>query len=93
MRLAQAFAGWVRDSNDFELAVAAPLNLVCFRHRGGDEVNKALLQRLNASGKMYLTHTVLNGRYTLRLCVGQTHTEMRHVESAWQHIRAAAQSI
>ena len=93
VRLAQAFAGWVRDSNDFELAVAAPLNLVCFRHRGGDEVNKALVQSLNAGGKLYLTHTVLNGRYTLRLCVGQTHTEMRHVESAWQHIRAAAQSI
>lgn len=93
VRMAQAFAGWVRDSNDFELAVAAPLNLVCFRHRGGDEVNKALVQRLNAGGKLYLTHTVLNGRYTLRLCVGQTHTEMRHVESAWQHIRAAAQSI
>ena len=93
VRMAQAFAGWVRDSNDFELAVAAPLNLVCFRHRDGDEVNKALVQRLNAGGKLYLTHTVLNGRYTLRLCVGQTHTEMRHVESAWQHIRAAAQSI
>ena len=93
VRMAQAFAGWVRDSNDFELAVAAPLNLVCFRHRGGDEVNKALVQRLNAGGKLYLTHTALNGRYTLRLCVGQTHTEMRHVESAWQHIRAAAQSI
>ena len=92
VRLAQAFAGWVEASADFELAVPAPLNLVCFRHRGGDEFNKSLLQRLNASGELYLTHTVLAGRYTLRLCVGQTHTEMRHVESAWQCIQAAAQA-
>ena len=92
VRLAQAFAGWVKASADFEMAVPAPLNLVCFRHRGGDEFNKSLLQRLNVGGEMYLTHTVLAGRYTLRLCVGQTHTEMRHVESAWKRIQAAAQS-
>ena len=56
-----------------------PLNLVCFRHVGGDELNRALLERLNASGSLYLTHTTLADRFTLRLCVGQTHTEERHV--------------
>jgi aromatic-L-amino-acid decarboxylase len=90
VRLAQAFAGWVRDSKDFELAVEPPLNLVCFRHTGGDDLNKALMERLNGSGKLYLTHTVLDGQFTLRLCVGQTHTEERHVEAAWRAILEAA---
>jgi aromatic-L-amino-acid decarboxylase len=83
---AQMFAGWVGASRDFVLAAPAPLNLVCFRHRGGDEVNRVLLERINASGALYLSHTLLNGRYTLRLCVGQTHTQLRHVEGAWRLI-------
>jgi aromatic-L-amino-acid decarboxylase len=91
--LAQAFAGWVRDSKDFELAVEPPLNLVCFRHRDGDEFNRALLDRLNASGDLYLTHTTLIDRFTLRLCVGQTSTEERHVVRAWERIRAAAANL
>jgi aromatic-L-amino-acid decarboxylase len=91
--LAQQFAGWVRDSNEFELAAPAPLNLVCFRHRGGDEVNRQILDRLNRGGELYLTHTMLDGRYALRLCVGQTNTEARHVEAAWCEIRAAARDV
>jgi aromatic-L-amino-acid decarboxylase len=84
--LAQELAGWIREDARFELAAPVPLNLVCFRHRGGDAVNEDLLQRLNASGKIYLTHTRLGGRYTLRLCVGQASTEERHVRSAWELI-------
>ncbi len=91
VRLAQEFAGWVGESQDFELAAAAPLNLVCFRHRGGDETNRKLLERLNQSGEIYLTHTLLDGKFTLRFCVGQTQTEYRHVEQAWNNIRAASQ--
>jgi aromatic-L-amino-acid/L-tryptophan decarboxylase len=91
--LAQELARWVRESDQFELAAPAPLNLVCFRHRAGDDFNHQLLQRLNASGKLYLTHTVLRGRFTLRLCVGQTHTEARHVEQAWRLIREAATEL
>jgi aromatic-L-amino-acid decarboxylase len=88
--LAQAFAGWVEAHPRFELAAPAPLNLVCFRHVGGETINQALLERLNASGRLYLTHTRLNGELTLRLCVGQTHTEARHVEAAWAQIQAVA---
>jgi len=84
VELAQAFAGWVKASDTFELLAPVPLNLVCFAHRAGDEFNRQLLERLNRSGKAYLTHTVLNGRYTLRFCVGQTHTEERHVRNAWK---------
>jgi aromatic-L-amino-acid decarboxylase len=88
--LAQAFAGWVAADARFELAAPAPLNLVCFRHRGGDDVNQRLMERLNQSGELYLTHTRLDDQLTLRLCVGQTHTERRHVERAWQRIQEAA---
>jgi len=91
--LAQEFAGWVRADPDFELAVPAPLNLVCFRHRGGDNLNQALMDRLNASGALYLTHTRLQDRLTLRLCVGQTHTERHHVEQAWRRIRQTATAL
>ena len=87
VRLAGLFAGWVAADPRFELAAPPVLNLVCFRLReGGDEANRALLERLNASGKLYLTHTVLDGKYTLRLCVGQTHVEERHVAAAWGEI-------
>jgi len=74
-----------------EIAAPAPFNLICFRHTGGDEINQRILERLNRSGKLYLSHTVLDGRYTLRLCVGQTHTEARHVQAAWQQIQEAAE--
>jgi aromatic-L-amino-acid decarboxylase len=93
VELAQEFASWVRASADFELAAPAPLNLVCFRHKAGDAFNEKLEQALNQSGNLYLTHTSLDGCYTLRFCVGQTNTEARHVEQAWQYIQDAAQYL
>jgi aromatic-L-amino-acid decarboxylase len=93
VEMAQAFARWVKDSNNFELVVAPPLNLVCFRHVGGDDFNRTLLERLNASGRLYLTHTTLADRFTLRLSVGQTNTEERHVARAWQLIRDTAAAL
>jgi aromatic-L-amino-acid/L-tryptophan decarboxylase len=91
--VAQEFASWVEKEQGFELAAPAPLNLVCFRHEAGDEFNEELLARLNGSGKMYLTHTRLNDRYTIRFCVGQTYTERKHVEQAWGLIRSEAASL
>jgi aromatic-L-amino-acid decarboxylase len=91
VRLAQEFAGWVRDDDLFELAVDPPLNLVCFRHVGGDDINQRIMDRLNRSGKMYLTHTKLDDRLILRMSIGQTHTQQRHVERAWKLIRQAAE--
>jgi aromatic-L-amino-acid decarboxylase len=85
--LAQQFAAWVRNDDRFEIAAPAPLNLVCFRHKGGDEVNQTLMDRLNRSGELYLTHTRLNDRLTLRVCIGQTNTTQRHVEGAWKLIQ------
>ncbi|MGD0514809.1 MAG: pyridoxal-dependent decarboxylase [Terriglobales bacterium] len=90
VELAQQFAGWVKNDDRFELAAPAPLNLVCFRHKGGDERNQKLMDRLNRSGDLYLTHTRLNDRLTLRFCVGQTNTMERHVERAWCRIQEEA---
>jgi aromatic-L-amino-acid/L-tryptophan decarboxylase len=91
--LAQEFARWVSEANDFELAVQPPLNLVCFRHTGGDEANRQLLERLNAGGRIYLTHTTLGGKFTLRVCVGQTHTNLQHVRQAWRLIQETAAGL
>lgn len=93
VRLAQEFASWVRADKDFELAAPAPLNLVCFRHRGGDEKNRKIMERLNQSGALYLTHTKLNDQFTLRMSIGQTSTERRHVEHAWRSIREASAAV
>ena len=90
IEIAQQFAQWVKQDERFEIVAPAPLNLVCFRHRGGDESNQLLMDRLNRSGDLYLTHTRLNERFTLRFCVGQTHTGLRHVQNAWRRIQEEA---
>lgn len=91
IELAQQFKQWVLDSDLFELAVDCPLNLICFRHREGDAASERLMQDINRSGKAYLTHTKLEGKFTLRLSVGQTYTEFRHVENVWRLLNEAAQ--
>ena len=93
IELAQKFSMWVQASEDFEQVAPAPLNLVCFRHRAGDDFNRQLEERLNRSGDLFLTHTTLNGSYVLRLCVGQTHTEEQHVARAWEHIQQTARAL
>ena len=85
--LAEEFESWISAEPDYELVVPRSLNLVCFRKRGSDDDNRALLSRLNESGLVFLTHTVIDGRYCLRFCIGQTYTERKHVERAWQLIR------
>jgi aromatic-L-amino-acid/L-tryptophan decarboxylase len=90
VRLAQKFAQWLKTDSRFEVAAPVPLNLVCFRHRGGDEINRKLMDGLNQSGDLYLTHTKLNGKFTLRFCVGQTNTQAKHVERAWKKIQERA---
>jgi len=93
VRIAQQFADWVRDDSRFELAAPVPLHLICFRLRSGDDDNQKLMERLNQSGSLYLTHTKLDGKFTLRLCVGQTNTKSRHVERAWQLIQQTAAQL
>ena len=91
VRLASLFQQQVENSKHFEVAAPARLNLVCFRHRQGDEASRRVLERVNRSGKMYLSQTRLNGRTVLRMCIGQTHTSERHVDDAWQLLQEAAE--
>jgi aromatic-L-amino-acid decarboxylase len=84
--LAREFAGWVDQHADFERVAPTPLNLVAFRHIKSDEVNEQLLDRINKSGQVYLTHTRLNGRVVLRMSIGQTNTRRAHVVRAWDLI-------
>jgi aromatic-L-amino-acid decarboxylase len=93
IELAQQFARWVQESAEFEVVVPPPLNLVCFRHKAGEAFNRQLLDQLNRSGRLYLTHTTLNGRYTLRLSIGQTNTGERHVAEAWRFIQETAGTL
>ncbi|MBP7935159.1 MAG: aspartate aminotransferase family protein [Phycisphaerae bacterium] len=88
--LAREFTEWVKADPHFEVAAPVTINLVCFRHRGGDDVNERILDRLNSSGKLYLTHTKLGGKLTLRMSIAQTNVERRHVEQAWRLIQSAA---
>jgi aromatic-L-amino-acid decarboxylase len=90
VELAREFAAWIEKDDRFEMVVLPPLNLVCFRHRGGDDINQNLMDRLNRGGNLYLTHTMMHDRLTLRLCVGQTHTRRCHVVNAWREIQEMA---
>ncbi|MFZ0687527.1 MAG: pyridoxal-dependent decarboxylase [Terriglobales bacterium] len=93
VRLAQEFVAWLGQDERFELAAPAQLNLVCFRLREGEDANQRLMDRLNASGDLFLTHTKLDGKFTLRLCIGQTNTQARHVEHAWQRIQQETEKL
>jgi aromatic-L-amino-acid decarboxylase len=93
VKLSQQFAQWVRDDDRFELAAPVPLNLICFRHKGGDEANQKIMDRLNRSGDLYLTHTKLQDKITLRVCIGQEDTQARHIEKAWKRIQEEAEKL
>jgi aromatic-L-amino-acid decarboxylase len=84
--LARKLASWIKESNDFELVTNPLFNLVCFRHKAGDDFNLKLMNTINESGKIYFTHTKLNGKVVLRMCIGQTNTDERHVMQAWRLI-------
>lgn len=89
IRLAELFEGWVRDEPGWGLSAPRPFSVVCFRREGSDEDNKALLERVNASGEIFISHTVLNGQYVLRLAVGHESTTEADVQRAWDVLRSA----
>ncbi len=93
VELAREFGRWVDGDSRFERVTPSRLNLVCFRHRAGDEVGEQILDEVNDSGKAFLTHTRLDGRYALRMVVGQTTTELRHVRAAWEALCRAADRV
>jgi aromatic-L-amino-acid/L-tryptophan decarboxylase len=90
IRLAQLFAGWVEGSDDWELVAPQRFSLVVFRRNGTDEENEELEQRVNASGEIFITHTKLDGRFVLRLAVGNARTTEDDVRRAWDVLNREA---
>ncbi|MFI6168291.1 aminotransferase class V-fold PLP-dependent enzyme [Nocardia sp. NPDC051052] len=91
--LAQRFASWVAADDRFELMAPHPLSLVCFRLRGPDEPNRQLLQAINDSGRIYLSHTTVRDTFTLRLAIGGTATREEHVTAAWDLLSRNASEL
>ena len=91
--LAAQFAQWIKASGDYEITAPPRLNLVCFRHIEGDEFNRALINRLNKSGRLFISHTTIAGDFCLRFCVGQTATTEAHVAAAWRLIEGTARQL
>ena len=90
IRLAQHLATRLNDDARFEIVAPTPFSLVCFRHVDGDEATDALVTSLNDSGEVYLTPTTLDGRRVIRVSIGQSHTENRHVDRLWELIDSMA---
>ncbi|HVP48091.1 MAG TPA: aminotransferase class V-fold PLP-dependent enzyme [Bryobacteraceae bacterium] len=85
---AQELARQVDEDDRFERTAPALFSTVCFRLKGTDEENQALLERVNATGEVFLSHTVLHGRHTMRLAIGNIGTTRAHVQRAWELVKA-----
>lgn len=95
-RLARTFASWVEASPDFQMMAPVPFALVCFRACPSgvddlDSLNETMMNEVNASGQAYLSHTKLNGTFTMRLSVGSIRVEERHLEKVWNILKESLQ--
>jgi len=88
--MAQKFAGWVDASASFERVAPVPFSVVCFRCKGSDADNLAILEKVNASGKIFLSNTKLNGQVVMRVAIGNLGTALDDVELAWELLQQAA---
>jgi aromatic-L-amino-acid decarboxylase len=108
IELAQAFAGWIDADPDWQRLAPVPFSTVCFRYRppalavGADEgdgarrldaLNERLIDGVNRTGEVFLSHTRLSGRFTIRVSIGNIRTERRHVERAWELLRRDAAAL
>ena len=91
IRIAQLFAGWVDASDQFQRMAPAPFSVVCFRavppgasDLETDSLNQRLMDQVNAGGEIFISHTNVRERFTLRLAVGNIRTTERHVRRAWE---------
>jgi aromatic-L-amino-acid decarboxylase len=88
VRLAQLFASWVEAEPGWEIVAPQRFSLVAFRKDGSDEENEAIVERANRSGELFLSHTKLDGRYVMRLAIGNERTTEDDVRRAWDALRA-----
>jgi aromatic-L-amino-acid decarboxylase len=91
--LAEMFERWVTDAPGWEVCAPRHFSLVCFRLEGDDDRNRALLERVNAGGEIFISHAVLNGSYGLRLAVGQMSTGEEDVRRAWDVLQREARRL
>ena len=103
--LAESFRGWIEASPDFELLAPVPFSVVCFHHRprglpeNGEtdaylnRLNERLLESVNGTGEVFLSHTQLNGKFTLRLAIGNLRSTEAHVRRAWDLLRQNAERL
>lgn len=94
IKLAKEFAEWVDNENDFELMAPVLFSTICFRYNPGNKteeelnnLNEKLFEKINFSGKIFLSHTKLNDKFVIRLTIGSIRHERRHIEEAWQIIK------
>ncbi len=97
IEIAKKFAKWVDDEKDFERMAPVPFSTVCFRFNPGNlseddlnRVNEMLLEKINQSEKIFLSHTKLNGKFVIRLTIGSIRHEKRHIVQAWEIIKTMA---
>jgi aromatic-L-amino-acid decarboxylase len=93
VRLAELFEGWIREADGWELAAPRGFSLVCFRLDASDAANEALVERVNRSGELFLSHTKLRDRYVLRLAIGNARTTEADVRRAWEVLQREAKEV
>jgi aromatic-L-amino-acid decarboxylase len=93
IRLAALFEAWVGAEPGWEVVAPRPFSLVCFRYDGSDEQNEEIMRRINASGEVFLSHTRLEGRFVLRLAIGNARTTEADVLVAWDALRREAAGL
>lgn len=90
---ARQLADLIDAHSDFERVAPVPLSVVCFRYKGSDEENKRILAEINATGRAFLSHTVLNGRVVIRFAIGNLATQWEDMEEVWKALQETAQRI
>jgi len=100
IELAKEFAKWIDDEKDFERLAPVPFSTICFRCTPGNKteeelnkLNEKLLDDINTSGKIFLSHTKLNGKFVIRLTIGSIRHERRHIMEAWELIKESATKL
>ncbi len=98
INLAKKFSGWLKGDNRFEILAPVPFSVICFRYHPKDvkdenqlnKLNEKLLNKINETGELFLSHTKLNGKFTIRIAISGLRTEERHVKKAWELIQNKA---
>lgn len=93
VRLAQVLKSLIEADPSFEIAAPVPLSLVCFRHRSSDEANRQLLTAINGTGGLFLSQTILHGKFTLRFAIGNYQTTEQDIRESWRLIQQCAQKL